>query len=233
MARLYPFLSLLLALAALHGTCGVEYEVENDTPNTLGGVRFDQDIGIPFTKNIMGIINQFIWNVFEQPTPADRKYVPVVKVVIAQYDGLEGYVDISNNLINVSAVYLQGMQGDELRTAFTALMYHEMTHVFQWSGNFTAPGPLTEGIADYMVLRAKLNGTGFALPGQGDRWDEGYAVTARFLEYCDSLMTGFTAALNNKMRYAYSEDYFVQLLGKPVDQLWSEYKAKYAPGLLV
>ncbi|KAK2970774.1 hypothetical protein RJ640_009200 [Escallonia rubra] len=117
------------------------------------------------------------------------------------------------------------MQGDELRTAFTALMYHEMTHVFQWSGNFTAPGPLTEEIADYMVLRAKLNGTGFALPGQGDRWDEGYEVTARFLEYCDSLMTGFTAALNNKMRYAYSEDYFVQLLGKPVDQLW--YKALY------
>ncbi|KAK2977311.1 hypothetical protein RJ640_013076 [Escallonia rubra] len=108
------------------------------------------------------------------------------------------------------------MQGDELRTAFTALMYHEMTHVFQWSGNFTAPGPLTEEIADYMVLRAKLNGAGFALPGQGDRWDEGYEVTARFLEYCDSLMTGFTAALNNKMRYAYSEDYFVQLLGKPV-----------------
>ncbi|KAK3011922.1 hypothetical protein RJ639_010500 [Escallonia herrerae] len=129
MARLYPFLSLLLALAALHGTCGVEYEVENDTPNTLGGVRFDQDIGIPFTKNIMGIINQFIWNVFEQPTPGRP-----------------------------------------------------------------------EGIADYMVLRAKLNGTGFALPAQGDRWDEGYEVTARFLEYCDSLiMTGFTAALNNKM----------------------------------
>ncbi|KAK2975190.1 hypothetical protein RJ640_022082 [Escallonia rubra] len=113
----------------------------------------------------MGIINQFIWNVFEQPTPADQKYIPVVKVVIAQYDGLEGFLDISNNLINISAVYLQGMQGDELRTAFTNLMYHEMTHVFQWSGNFTAPGPLTEGIADYMVLRAKLNGTGFALHG--------------------------------------------------------------------
>ncbi|KAK3017053.1 hypothetical protein RJ639_006984 [Escallonia herrerae] len=32
------------------------------------------------------------------------------------------------------------------------------------------------------------------------------------------------------MRDAYSEDYFVRLLGKPVNQLWSEYKAKYAAG---
>ncbi|KAK3011921.1 hypothetical protein RJ639_010499 [Escallonia herrerae] len=233
MARLYLFLSLLLALAALHGTCGVEYEVENDTPHTLGGVRFDQDIGIPFTKNIMGTINKFIWQVFEQPTPADRKYVPRVKVVIAQYSEVAAYVNININLINVSAVFLQGMQGDVLRKAFTVVMYHEMTHVFQWSGNFTAPGSLTEGIADYMVLRAKLNRPGFALPGQGDRWDEGYSVTARFLEYCDSLRPEFTAALNNKMRHAYSEDYFVELLGKPVNQLWSEYKAKYAPKFLV
>ncbi|KAK2993079.1 hypothetical protein RJ640_027076 [Escallonia rubra] len=108
-------------------------------------------------------------------------FVQLLGKPVDQLCVLEGFVDISNNLINISAVYLQGMQG-----------------------NFTAPGPLTEEIADYMVLRAKLNGTGFALPGQGDRWDEGYEVTA---------------ALNNKMRYAYSEDYFVQLLGKPVDQL--------------
>ncbi|KAK2974474.1 hypothetical protein RJ640_018639 [Escallonia rubra] len=52
------------------------------------------------------------------------------------------------------------MQGDELRMAFTALTYHEMSHVFQPSRNYTAPGSLTEGIADYMVLRANLNETG-------------------------------------------------------------------------
>ncbi|KAK3012325.1 hypothetical protein RJ639_011626 [Escallonia herrerae] len=189
MARLYPLLTLLLALAALQSTHGVEYEVQNDTPETLGGVRFDREIGIPFTKRIMGTINKFIWRVFEQPTPADQKLVRLVKVVIAQYTGVAAYVNININLINVSAVYLQGMQGDVLRTAFTALMYHEMAH--------------------------------------GEKWDEGYAVTARFLEYCDSLRPGFTAALNNKMRDAYSEDYFVQLLEKPVNQIWSEYKAKY------
>lgn len=59
------------------------------------------------------------------------------------------------------------------------------------------------------------------------RWDEGYGVTERFLEYCDSLLPSFKAKLNKKMRERYSDAYFVELLGKPVDQLWIEYKAKY------
>ncbi|KAL7236515.1 hypothetical protein ACSBR1_019749 [Camellia fascicularis] len=59
-------------------------------------------------------------------------------------------------------------------------------------------------------------------PGQGDRWDHGYDVTARFLDYCDSLKNGFVAELNKKIRNGYNADYFVQLLGKTVDQLWSD-----------
>ena len=33
---------------------------------------------------------------------------------------------------------------------------------------------------------------------------------------------------NKKMRNVYSDHYFVELLGKPVGKLWSEYKAKYS-----
>lgn len=36
-----------------------------------------------------------------------------------------------------------------------------------------------------------------------------------------SLSTRFVAALNKKMRYAYCDQYFVELLGKPLEQLWS------------
>jgi hypothetical protein len=35
------------------------------------------------------------------------------------------------------------------------------------------------------------------------------------------------AELNNKMRTGYSAQYFVDLLGKTVDELWTHYKAKY------
>lgn len=61
-------------------------------------------------------------------------------------------------------------------------------------------------------------------PGQGDRWDQGYDVTARLLDYCDSLKPGFVAQLNAKMKAGYSDDFFAQILGKNVQQLWQEYK---------
>lgn len=67
----------------------------------------------------------------------------------------------------------------------------------------------------------------YTKPGEGQKWDAGYGVTERFLEYCDSLLEGFTAKLNKKMRYVYNDAYWVELLGKPVEQLWGEYKAKY------
>ncbi|KAJ6985241.1 hypothetical protein NC653_023269 [Populus alba x Populus x berolinensis] len=63
--------------------------------------------------------------------------------------------------------------------------------------------------------------------GEGDSWDQGYSVTARFLDYCNDLRNGFVAELNKKMRVTYSDNFFVELLGKPVDQLWRDYKAKF------
>ena len=78
-----------------------------------------------------------------------------------------------------------------------------------------------------MRLRADLAPSHWVQPGQGDRWDQGYDVTARFLDYCNSLRNGLVAELDQKMRRGYSADLFVELLGKTVDQLWSDYKAQY------
>ena len=55
----------------------------------------------------------------------------------------------------------------------------------------------------------------------------GYDAKARFLDYCDSLQPGFVAQLNAKLKDGYSEDYFLQILGKNVQQLWQDYKTKY------
>ncbi|KAG6432963.1 hypothetical protein SASPL_104559 [Salvia splendens] len=89
------------------------------------------------------------------------------------------------------------------------------------------PGGLTEGTADYVMVKSGIyDQATYTKPGAGKRWDEGYG-TEKFLEYCDSLLKDFTAKLNLKMQYTYSNKYWVELLGKPVDQLWREYKAKY------
>nr|CAB3499290.1 unnamed protein product [Digitaria exilis] len=101
------------------------------------------------------------------------------------------------------------------------------THVWQWDGQGQANGGLIEGIADYVRLKAGYAPGHWVQPGQGDRWDQGYDVTARFLDYCDSLKPGFVALLNAKMKDGYTDDFFAQILGKSVQQLWQDYKAKY------
>ncbi|KAL0422576.1 UNVERIFIED_CONTAM: Basic secretory protease [Sesamum latifolium] len=155
----------------------LQFNIKSPTkPQHPGGRRFNTEIGVPFTLQTMGTINNFIWKLFRQPSDSQRKYVPVLN----------------------------------------------------WSGQGTAPGGLTEGIADYVMIKSTYyDPQGYTKPGQGGRWDEGYGVTARFLEYCDSLRNGFTPELNNKMRKVYKDEYFQELLGKPLRQVWSEYKAKY------
>ncbi|KAH7575344.1 hypothetical protein JRO89_XS02G0087200 [Xanthoceras sorbifolium] len=61
-----------------------------------------------------------------------------------------------------------------------------------------------------------------------DALDDGYEITAYFLEYCNGLTDGFVAALNAILENStYSDDFFVELLGKSVDDLWNDYKSQY------
>ncbi|PWA99619.1 hypothetical protein CTI12_AA005220 [Artemisia annua] len=211
---------------SFHEISAVDYFVTNEATNTPGGLRFDKEIGVPYTKQIMGTINDFIWcTVFQQNNPSDQKPLDSVDVYIVEFEGAEG-ISWGNNKINISSIFLQGYEGD-LKWEFTSLMYHEMTHAFQWDGEGHTPSMLVEGIADYTKLKAGYAQEGFAKPGQGDSWDQGYDFTARFLEYCDELVPEFVAILNKLMRFDFDVKYFDYLTGKPVDQLWMEYKAKY------
>ncbi|CAH1444955.1 unnamed protein product [Lactuca virosa] len=198
MSHRYFFLCSLLAYSlSLHGISAVDYQVTNYDPNTPGGIRFTNEIGVPYTKQIMGTINDFIWTtVFQQNNPSDRKPVDSVNLYITEIEGYEG-ITWGNNNINLSSSFLEGYQGD-VKWGFTSLLYHEMTHVFQYNGE-----------------------------GDGDKWDQGYDFTARFLEYCDGIVPEFVAKLNAMMKFAFDVKYFEDLTGKPVDQLWQEYKAKY------
>lgn len=220
MHTLYFFLVLL---AIIHGIQAVDYSVTNNALSTPGGVRFRDQIGAQYATQTLDSATQFIWKVFQQNNPADRKNVPKVSLFV---DDMDGVAYTSNNEIHLSARYVNSYGGD-LRKEITGVLYHEMTHVWQWNGNGQANGGLIEGIADYVRLKANYAPSHWVKPGQGNKWDQGYDVTARFLDYCDSLRSGFVAELNKLMRNGYSDQFFVQLLGKTVNQLWTEYKAKY------
>ncbi|PNY01614.1 basic secretory family protein, partial [Trifolium pratense] len=80
-------------------------------------------------------------------------------------------------------------------------------------------------MADFVRMKAGYASDQWSPPGVGDQWDQGYEVTAHFLDFCDNIKNGFMADLNTMMKTSYSESYFNDLLGKPVAQLWSDYKA--------
>ncbi|KAE8008046.1 hypothetical protein FH972_004594 [Carpinus fangiana] len=223
MANLSFFLSSLLVLAALYGTHAVDYIVTNRAETTQGGVRFNNELGVDYTKETMASATNFIWNLFQQSNEADRKSVQSVSLFV---DDMDGIAYTSNNEIHVGANYIGNITAD-IKWDFNGVLYHEMTHIWQWNGNNQAPGGLIEGVADFVRLKADYVPSGWVQPGGGNRWDEGYSVTARFLDYCNGLKDGFVAELNKKMRDGYTDNYFVELLGKTVDQLWSDYKAQY------
>ncbi|GFS42171.1 plant basic secretory protein (BSP) family protein [Actinidia rufa] len=133
-------------------------------------------------------------------------------------------------------IFQQGSEEDRKNVSLVSLFIDTMVGVayadndeIHWGGNDQSPTPggLIEGIADFVRLKARYVPSHWVQPGQGDQLDKGSDVTARFLDYCESLRSGFVAELNKKMRSSYSDNYFVELLDKTVDQIWSEYKAKY------
>ncbi|KAG2704622.1 hypothetical protein I3843_05G012800 [Carya illinoinensis] len=207
--------SFLLILAAIQGIRAADYAVTNTASNTSGGFRFDNDIGSNYSLQTLASTTDFIWKLFQQTNEMDKKNVQKVSLFINDMDAVS-YA--SNNEIYVSARYINGYSGN-VKNEITGMLYYEMTHVWQWNGNGQAPEGLIEGITNFVRLKAGYVRGQWVQPEQRDRWDQGYDVTARFLDYCNSLRNGFVADLNKKMKTGYSTNYFVDLLGKSVDQL--------------
>lgn len=216
------FLFITATCSPIHA---VEYQAFNYAAGTPGGTRFENEIGIPYTQQTLQVASDFILRSFKQSEFGNNgKNVEYVSVIVAGFAGSPAYT--INNNIYVNSNYIQDFSGD-VRNEVVGILYHEATHIWQWYGNGEAPKGLTEGIADYMRLKA-----GFASPkwvprGAGSGWDDGYAVTAYFLDYCNGLRDGFVADLNAMMKDYYSDDFFVQLLKKSVDQLWNDYKSGF------
>ncbi|XP_057493249.1 uncharacterized protein LOC130778767 [Actinidia eriantha] len=77
------FLCTLLAQAVLQGIVALQFDVFTKAPSNPGGIGFDKEIGIPFAKQLMETTTKYVWNMFEQFRPANRKTdVEVVHMII-------------------------------------------------------------------------------------------------------------------------------------------------------
>ncbi|XP_004137101.1 uncharacterized protein LOC101216297 [Cucumis sativus] len=215
----------IASLFLLHTVSAVEYIITSNAGGTPGGNRFDTQIGADYCRQTMIEASGFIWSIFRQNTPADRRNVQSV-ILLIDRDLHQYPAFASNNRIHVSASYIARYNGD-VRMAVTGILYHEMVHVWQWNGNGAAPGWLIEGYADYVRLKAGYIPGHWVAPGGGSSWMEGYDKTARFMDYLEGRRSGFVSALNRMLRVGYSPEYFVQLQGKTVAELWAEYKAAF------
>ncbi|CAN0927010.1 Basic secretory protease (Fragments) [Linum grandiflorum] len=250
MAAITFLLSLLLLLAASAEAADkypmvnwkkIDYVVTNKAGNTSpGGVRFKKELGESYAKRTMMLATAFAWRVFDQldGVPASsRKPVQKIELVLVPFQyhsngtGSVRYVAYVRNasVIVMDSDYLGTFKGD-LKREFGGLVYNQVATILQWKGNGEAPTGVTTGITDYVRMKAGFDGSFRVAAGQGKRWDGGYDVTGKFLEYCNKLKRGFVAELNAKMRNGYTRGYFVDILGKNVDLLWSEYKASYPKG---
>ncbi|KAF9592697.1 hypothetical protein IFM89_016774 [Coptis chinensis] len=89
----------------------------------------------------------------------------------------------------------------------------------------TPGGTFTNEIgAEYSKQTLESAPSHWVQPRGGDRWDQGYDVTARFLDYCNSLKDGFVAQLNSKMKTGYSNNFFNLLIC--LGRLWINFGEK-------
>lgn len=134
-------------------------------------------------------------------------------------------LDKDHKEIHVSLDYISNVPGARQRNEIQGVLVHEMVHCWQWNGFGTAPVGLTEGVADFVRLKAGLNPPHWKVERGGD-WDAGYQHTAYFLEWIEKKCgDGSVRRVNQALRHKqYVEDTFwVQLFGEKVADLWEEY----------
>lgn len=182
-------------------------------------------VGSPITvlKDAIKSVHRYLYN-SRQDAPPVRSVTLVLKPLqgIAYTNGSE--LDFEHKEINISTNYIEQL-GSRTREEVIGVITHEMVHCFQYNGKDTCPGWLIEGIADYVRLNA-----GLAPPHwqrSGSHWDEGYQVTAYFLDWLDQIRQGFVKDLNLYLRdFDYDEGrIWPELTQKTLQVLWSEYQS--------
>ena len=116
----------------------------------------------------------------------------------------------------------------------TGVVVHELVHCFQHNGRGSGPGGLIEGVADFVRLQCDLAPPHWRRDDDSaTRWDAGYQHTAYFLDYLERRFgAGTVRRLNEKLRTDRYEEgpFWTELLGRPVSQLWQDYRDQLGSG---
>ncbi|KAF6137710.1 hypothetical protein GIB67_023644 [Kingdonia uniflora] len=145
--------SFLVLVPSFDGSQAIEYQVSDSVADTLGGIRFDNEIGQMYSEEVLELASKFIWETFQQGEGGVREDIQEITMVVESHENSVVYTIFND--IHLSAEYVSGYSGD-VRIEVIGVIYHEATHVWQWgrgSGSGT-PSGLIEGIADYVRLKS-------------------------------------------------------------------------------
>ncbi|KAF2821113.1 BSP-domain-containing protein [Ophiobolus disseminans] len=158
--------------------------------------------------------------------PPTRSITLVIRDLegVAYTTGLE--LDDDHKEIHFSTQHIMRIPESQQKEETLGVIVHEMVHCWQHSGFGTAPVGLTEGVADWVRLKA-----GYAPPHWKQHtdcdWDAGYERTGYFLEYLEKEHgADVVRRINDAMRGCnYDADkVWKGCCGKGVEELWKEYK---------
>ena len=166
-------------------------------------------------------------------TDIERSCIPPTRSITLVLRDMDGVayttgldIDDDHKEIHLSTKYIEYISESRQKEEINGVLVHEMVHCWQYHGGNTAPGGLTEGVADWVRLKA-----GYAPPHwkrRGDcNWDAGYERTAYFLEWlekehgCDVVRK-----INQSLRVSkYDADkMWHNCCGKSIEELWEGYK---------
>ncbi|XP_039173510.1 L-type lectin-domain containing receptor kinase IX.1-like [Eucalyptus grandis] len=115
-------------------------------------------------------------------TDSEGKKYDVVTLLTKSFNNPLTVDSTKGNLIRLNVDYLQCYRGD-IQEEFVGVVYHEMTHVWQWTGNGMASRGLINGIADYVRLKSGHAFKGWPRKGSGSRWDDDSSNNSTTLHY--------------------------------------------------
>lgn len=158
--------------------------------------------------------------------PPTRSVTLVIREMdgVAYTTGLD--LDDDHKEIHLNTKYIEMVPESRQKEEILGVLVHEMVHCWQHSAFGTAPVGLTEGVADWVRLKA-----GYAPPHwkrhTDCEWDAGYERTGYFLEWLEE-EHGFDIVrkINEAMRGCVYDAHKVWYgcCGKSVDKLWEQYK---------
>ncbi|MCO5556724.1 hypothetical protein L7F22_010275 [Adiantum nelumboides] len=136
------------------------YVVINNAGYEVGGQKFEQVLGSSAAETILVSASEFIQQTFGYVGNPSYPQKQVEKVTLYVDDvPSSGLVAITQGDISGAANAYEIHLSESyvgMYSEIKGVLYHEMTHVWQWYGQGRADRGLIEGIADYVRLTTDL-----------------------------------------------------------------------------